>query len=124
MNNIHSSCGSNLRHVKQVMLNIITCFMLLNLFAFGWISLCLRKCAVILLKKEESAATATTGYHHNTVPPQQGTTTTGYYYNRVPPQQCHCPGGTVFEKGNTRYLNFYKLTKAKSTNKVSNVLIL
>ena len=33
-------------------------------------------------------------------------------------------GGAVLEKGNARQLSFYKLTKAKSTNKVSNVFIL
>ena len=35
INNIHSSCGYVLSHVKQIMINIITCFMLLNLFVIG-----------------------------------------------------------------------------------------
>ena len=47
------------------MLNIITCFMLLDFFVIGRMSLRLRKCTVMLVPK--SAATATTGHHHNTV---------------------------------------------------------
>ena len=92
MNSIHMSCGYVFSHVKQIILNIITCFMLLNFLVIGWISLCLRKCDFMLLPK--STATATAGYQHDTG-----------------------PGGGVFEKGNASYYFFFYLQNQRVPTK-------
>ena len=38
MNNIHTFCACALNHVKQIMLNIMTCIMLSNYFVIGSLS--------------------------------------------------------------------------------------